>query len=406
MTIRRVRRIATASSPLASQIVSSLGNFAIVLLCARFLEPSVFGRFALAYSVILLMSQVLRAAVGESALLSKSRTHISDEQVARTMMSGGLAGSILFGVVACLIAKMLRLSTPFALVIGFCAIVVPLTDMARYVYILIRPQTAVLIDVCWASLGLALVVILRANGRLTETSALAVWGASALVTSSLPILQQAPRHIFRSLRLSLKEPGAIRLVLDIALLTGSSLGVLAVLAAAGGSGEVGAFRSAAIPFTWIQIAHSGGYLTVTRRRNSKTLVNRRSLGAAISLGLAACAGTGGVLLLLPTNVGEAMFGKGWVGMTDLAAYVAVQYGTFVLSETMMGAMKIRIGTTVVVKIRLVFAVTLLTSTIVVAKFASARSAILCLTAASLVVAGLAMIALKAWSENVAIQKPT
>lgn len=394
MTVHRNRRIAITAGPLVSQIVSSVGNFAVVLLCSRFLDPSAFGRFALAYSAILLMSQVLRAAVGESAMISRNRVQQSDEHLARTMMSGGIAASILFGVGGGVVAKAMGLSTAFAAAIGFSALAVPMADIARYVYIVINPQRAVVIDIWWASLGVIAVLALRAIGELTETSAIAAWGGTAVLASLTSMLRLAPRHLMHSLRSSLVEQGALRLVFDMALLTGSSLALLAVLAGWGGSDEVGVFRSAAIPFTWIQIAHGGGYLTVARRRNSATWVNRRRLSIAVLVGGVACAGTGLFVWLLPRSWGEVVFGSGWEGTSNLAGVVTFQYASFVLAETLMGAMKIRMGPNQVMKIRMIFAAMLLVQTAVIAAYPTARSAVLCLTAANLVIAVLAAISLK------------
>ena len=404
MTVHRVRRIAFTAGPVVSQIVSSFGNFAVVLLCARSLDASAFGRFALAYSAILFLSQVLRAAVGESAMISVSRVQNSDDQVARTMMSGGIAACVLFGVAGCVAAKAMGLSNPFAASIGFSALGVPMADVTRYVYIVIKPQTAVVIDIWWTILGVIAVLALRAIGELSATSALASWGGSAILASLLPVIRQAPRHFVSSLRFSLAEPGAFRLVFDMALLTGSSLALLAVLAARGGSVEVGVFRSAAIPFTWIQIALGGGYLTVARRRNSANLVNRRTLGIAVLVGGVACAATGFLLRLLP-RWGAVVFGRGWDGVSNLAVVVAFQYASFVLAETLMGAMKIRMGPNQVVKIRMVFAVTLLVQTVPLAAFPTARSAVLCLTAANFVIAVIATISLKKWASSAVAQRP-
>lgn len=405
MTVNRVRRIAITAGPLLSQIVSSLGNFAVVLLCARFLDPSAFGRFSLVYSAILFLSQVLRSAVGESAMISGNRVQKSDDHVARTMMSGGIAACVLFGVAGSVVAMAMGLSTPLAAAIGFCALVVPMADIARYVYIVIEPQTAVVIDFWWATGGVVAIVALRAIGELSEASMLVAWGGSAALASLRPVLRQAPRHFVSSLRSSLAHEGAFRLVFDMALLTGSSLALLGVLAARGGSAEVGVFRSAAIPFTWIQIAHGGGYLTVARRRNSATWVNRRTLGIVLLVGGVACAGTGLFLRLLPRSWGEAVFGRGWDGVSTLAVVVAFQYASFVLAETLMGAMKIRMGPTQVVRIRMVFAATLLAQTPVIAAFATARSTVLCLTAANSVIAALATISLRNWSSSAVVQRP-
>jgi hypothetical protein len=390
----RIRGALVAGGPLLSQIVSSLGNFALVLLCARFLDRTQFGRFSLAYGIVLFLSQLLRAAVAESAMISKDRSRVTDDDVAQTVMSAGVAASLLFGAVCGVGSFVGGVAPTFSLAVGFAAGAVPLTDITRYVYFLVRPKISVKIDVAWAVLGVVAALALRATGTLSATSMLGAWGASALVASFAPVIRQQPSKLIASFRGSLSGPGAKRLVVDTALLTGSSLVLLAVLAARGGSAQVGEFRAAAIPFSWIQIAHAGGYLTVARRRNNSSLVTRRTTSLAIGVGVIACVLTALVIRLLPESLGKALFGKGWVAVLSLAVVVAMQYATFVVAETLMSAMKIAFGAKHVVRIRIAFAFTVLPLVAIVARFPTARTAVLCLSATSLVTVGAAMFVLR------------
>jgi hypothetical protein len=402
LTGQRVRTLLATASPLISQIVSSLGNVALVLLGARFLDKAEFGRFSLVYSVVLFLSQLLRAGVAESAMISKSRLLHTDHQVANQILSGGIAASLLAGTVCGFVAFLSGISAPLALALGFAGAAVPLTDITRYVYFVVRPQTSVSIDVVWGVLGILGTLVLRSSGSLSATSMLLGWGASALIASIVPIVRQAPNSAIKSLRCAIAESGARRLVIDTALLTGSSLVLLGVLATSATSAAVGEFRAAAIPFTWIQIAHAGGYLTVARRRNNSSLVTRKSTSRAIVVGVAACILTAGLLRVLPGSVGAAVLGKGWAPARSLALVVGLQYISFVVAETLMGAIKIVVGARPVVYIRVAFSLTILPLLIVVSQFPSARTAVLCLSGANLTIITCAVALLKRPRQNVVI----
>jgi hypothetical protein len=394
MTGQRIRRVVSTASPLISQVVSSLGNFALVLLCSRFLDKTSFGRFSLAYALILFLSQLLRVGIAESAMISKDRSRTADGQVARRIMSGGVAASVGFGFVCGLISLVGGIAFPFAAAIAFAAFAVPLTDITRYVYFLVSPRTSVKIDLGWAITGIVAVLALRATGALSETSMLAAWGASALLASVVPVIRQVPTRAIHSLRCGFSEPGAWRLVLDTALLTGSSLTLLAVLAARASSAEVGEFRAAAIPFTWIQIAHAGGYLSVARQRESTTLVNSRTTSIVICAGLFACALTTLGLRVLPAEIGMAVFGKGWSAAVDLAVVIGFQYASFVVAETLMGAMKIVLGAEQVVRIRIAFSLAFIPLVAILSTSPTARAAVICLSTANVVIIAAAGTVLK------------
>jgi hypothetical protein len=335
--------------PLISQVVSSLGNFALLLVGSHRLSPSEFGKFSLVYAIVLFLSQITRAGVVESLMINGrfGRRDSSTDVAAATGAAVGLAFSAA-AIVAGLSFALSR-SVFFALACFGATICVILTDVTRYVCFGVSPVSAVKIDIVWTFVGL---ILAMSVGQLDAVRLLSIWALSAVAGAGLFFFRMQRAPVRPSVQRFIRSRSSRQLVFDVAVLSSSGILLLFVLGAVGGTDAVGEFRSAILPFTWMQIVLTGVYLSVARRTDAVELVSSNLVGWFVVFGVGAAFLSAIFIRTMPSHIGQVIFGKGWRSSQSLAVLVAIQYAAFWFAETMVAKLKITTRAQSLVKIRI------------------------------------------------------
>jgi hypothetical protein len=325
--------------PLISQVVSSLGNFAILGVASNRLSLGQFGKFSLVYALVLFISQVARSGLAESSMIEKLFAGPEKQEAASSVLGAGLAIAAAFGLLISIGALVTARSLTFAAACFVSVVSVVLTDMTRFVFFVTSPGTAVGIDLVWASVGLGLALVVS---KLDGSRMLLIWGGSAALSAFLPFLKFQKAPALQSLKRFLSSSAARRLALDTAIVSSSGLILLFVLGLLVGSSAVGQFRSAVLPFTGVQIAFSGLYLSFLQKPDVMRLVRSPMMIFFVAIGILCSLLTGVVVRVVPSVLGERILGNGWNGAKSLAMVVAFQYAAFWFSESMVARLKIEV----------------------------------------------------------------
>jgi O-antigen/teichoic acid export membrane protein len=168
------RRVLTG---LGSQGLSSVSNFALVVVVARTSTPREFGAFSIAYSLALLTIVGIRGAVGETLSVM-----IHD----RSDGAAALGASLLIGTATGLTVGLLGILwpepglKPWLLSFAVGLPLLAMQDAGRFVgFASGRPGVAALSDGIWLTLQVVLWLAFAASGALTGISALMGWWLSA-----------------------------------------------------------------------------------------------------------------------------------------------------------------------------------------------------------------------------------
>ena len=346
-----VSRAARWGAPGVSQIVSSLGNVALIVIAARVMSVQRFGDFSLAYAGVLLVSQLVRVALGEASMLwAASSDDIPD--AAPMVLGAALAVTPTIGVVAGGLTLFISGSVSFALATGFGVCLVSLADTTRYALLARgRVRRSVLFDIIWTFSEFGGLLVLWWRGTFSPALLLLVWVLSAILAVTSAVGAVRPGGPFQSLRAVARNPHWWRLAVNEAIITGSSYALLAILGITGGTGYVGAVRAALLPYLWVQLAISAIWLVVLSRRPTAVQLRCFSLLMAEIL-LAAILVTAATVKLIPDSVGLRVLGERWEQVSRLGVYAALAYAALAVAELLVLQLKAVADTGAVLNARL------------------------------------------------------
>lgn len=349
-------RAARWGAPGIAQALSSLGNVAFLLVAARTLTPAGLGEFSLAYAGVLLVSQLVRAALGEASIVYESNCAASDARgdPAATMLGAALTATPVTGVVSAGITFAATTSIASSVTVGLATLFVGLADTIRYTLLARqRVRRAIVFDLVWTGSGLFGLAALWQWGAISPAMLLMVWVASAALAIAIAASAVGrPDHPATALRAIRRNPHSWRLTVNEAIITGSSYLVLAVLGIAGGTADVGAVRAALLPYLWVQLTIAGLWLVVLSRRpdvDQLRSVTRRMSALILAGTVAALA----AVLATPVDWGSRMLPDHWGSIRHLAVYAMLAYAALTVAELGVLQLKATAATSAVLTARLV-----------------------------------------------------
>lgn len=339
--MRAPRAVGRAGWNLLDQVISSGTNAALSFVVARSVDESIFGGFAVAFTVFALL-------VGFSRAVATSPLGIRYADASAEAFVGASAAAVgsafTFGVAAglgCLGAgAWLGGSAGGALIaLGVVFPGLLVQDAWRQVFFAAsRPAAAALNDTVWAILQLVAVVALLVAGVSTVGPLVLAWGGAAVAAALLGVRQARawphPRQATRWLRDHLDLTGY--LIAEFGSLQGAQQGALLVIAAVGSLEAIGALRGVQVllgPTTILAVAAFSFVVPEFSRRRT-SLAGRQWVRSALALsafiaGLGVCWGL--LFMLAPDALGHALLGKTWPGTSEiLLASIVGQAGAAVL----------------------------------------------------------------------------
>lgn len=336
------RRWTRRGATLVDQVVSSASNLLAVLLVARSLDADGFGRFALAYAIVV-------AGLGVSRSWFGTRLSLVDDPGAVAAEVRRATGALLVLAPALVLVVLVPSwlltagSDPVVLVaVSLAAPVVCLQDALRFGAVSQgRPAVALASDAVW------LVVLLAAlplAGRAGAGAVLGLWlgaAVAALVVAAValrvvPDLRGAGRY------LRTRHPTSESLSYGTLVTLGAGLVVTSTVTVGLGPAAAGALRGASTLMGPLNVLHGFVNIALTpalvRRGRSGDV---RSCAAVAGALVAVVAIWGTVLLLLPDDWGRVLLGDSWAGASTVLAFTVVEYVGVMAAVAAVLGLKVR-----------------------------------------------------------------
>lgn len=350
------RRILARAAVLVDQGLSSVSNLLAVVLVARVLTPSDFGRFALGYAVLTLTLGLSRTYFGSR--ISLAPTQQAARRLTRALVAAMLALSpfvalLVFGVTtvategrAPMIAAICALATP----------VVCVQDAIRFgASAGGRPWAALSSDAVWI---LAMVLPFLLGIEMSAVTALTLWALAAVAALAVALVafRERPRLRDGLQELRRRENVGASLTLGAVVSSISGFLVLLVVARTLGPAATGALRGASTAMgpVNVMLAFCGLGLTPLLVRRARSEDRRFCLVlAAVMAGLVLSWGV--VLHLLPDGVGAALLGDSWAGVRSILGWTVVEYVFIVASAAATLGLKVRLRAGRLFRLRVVAA---------------------------------------------------
>ena len=353
-------RVPLNALPGIARVISSVSNFLVPFVAARWLASSALGTVVLVYGSIQIVSQVARVAIGDAFLLTQR--HGETDVVNSFAWYGGIAFTLAFGgswtVLSLVEAE--SSASAFAISVGAgCVVAIEILKLS----ILSdgRKSRLVSIDLRWLAFQLLFLVALVGRGSITPASLILSWGAAAVLASWRDLPSLVPTR--KRLRGRPAFPAIGRhLLIDGLLAAASPYFVLAYLAARSGTGEVGIYRGATLAFLPIQLAF--GALSVSLISSSATHAFQRSR----NLGFAMLALLTGVIAVTvsraPTELGSQIFGEAWAPARTHVWLAALSFLLWLFMQSATLTKKVSLEMDRVVVARLAFALVLVVGALI------------------------------------------
>ena len=336
----RPQPLATGLTGVVSQGAYALTNFAVVAAVARSSTTEAFGVFSLIYAAFMVGAQVSRNLNGVP--LAIEALHLPDP---RRNERGAAAAALIEGVAVGTVLLVAARLAPPALepAVGLLALAAPVVlvqDTLRHVaFARSRAADAAIGDLVWIAAQAAGLVVIELIGTTTTIAAISVWAVAA-TTSAVVLsvrLRVAPAVAEFGPWRRRSWSFASGFTLEGLLVTAPRQAAQWVVGALVGFGVVGAVRAATLCLAPLQAVISGLASALVpacrsvRARQGMVGLRRTTRRLGWTLALAAGAVTA-ALLLLPTEVGEALVGESWprarpilwlIGIEHAAAGVAL-----------------------------------------------------------------------------------
>jgi hypothetical protein len=317
---------------IADQGVSSLTNLALGVMVARAVSTREFGAFSIAFLVYVSALGLSRALTSEPFVVRFSTATIERwREAARsaggasfmlgaTMGVGCIGVGVVVGGTLGAALKPLGLMLPGLLV----------QDMWRFAFFARSTGgAAVLNDLIWAAVLFPALGALNALGQSTVGWIVLVWGAAATTAAIVGVVQAG----------TLPNPGAAwswwtahrdlesRYAGEFAATSGANQAATYGIGAISGLAAVGALRGADLMFGPMNVLFAGLRLTEVPHGARTLLHSTRRLrrnSFVISAGTAAAGALwGGVLLLIPSGMGQDILGETWAAARALVPALTV-----------------------------------------------------------------------------------
>lgn len=311
---------------LVDQGLSSASNVLAVVLVANALDEAAFGRFALAYAVLVAALGVSRSWFGTRISLIGERhlVHREARDVLGSLLLLSPALSALVLVIGWALAR--HGSTGLIILVAVAAPVVCMQDALRFAAVAAgRPAVAVASDAAWTACLLAL---LPFAGDLTGPTVLALWLCAAVAALAVAVVGLRVRPDIGGGWAALRRRHRTGESMSFGTVVGqgASLVVTGVVAAVLSPAAVGSLRGASTIVGPLNVVMAFVNLALTpvlvRRGRSRDLWFC-ALVATLVVAVVTC--WGAVVLVLPTGWGEALLGDSWAGARSVLPWMLLEY---------------------------------------------------------------------------------
>ncbi|WP_091932136.1 hypothetical protein [Blastococcus sp. DSM 46786] len=339
----------------ADQAISSASNMLLSVAIATGVSASVFGEFALIYSIYWLLLGGTRAAVLDPLLITQRNVLKGAPVHLVAAVSATAVGAIGIPV------GLLLLATPLDLAWAVFFLGLPvllLQDALRYVgFLEQRPGRAVLLDGVWLVVMVVATVLALTEAISGTAAVLALWILGALLADVIGLVAFGIRREPVRLKARLKAmwPVSGPLLGDFALSSGSGQLTIFVLPLVAGTALLGQLKAAQVangPLNITVAAASVICLPMVASAVESDAGRALRIGRFASLALAGVAVVyGTALVLLPEGVGRALFGESW-GSGWLVAAVSLQMVLFGITHGALLAMRGSRNTKAALRVRI------------------------------------------------------
>ena len=325
---RRRRRM---SWTIGDQALASATNIGTAVVAARSLDPRDFGAFGLAFTVYLLALGACRAVVTEP-LLSRYSSMVASQLHERARHVVGAAAGVGLACTLTLLVASPLVGGPAGLALFALALVLPallVQDAWRYYFVTAgRPSAALYNDGIWCITQLVLLVGIASARPFDLVTVILWWGLSGSVAAlagciaarTVPTLSSTWSWIATN-----RDLGA-RYGAEFVTARGAGHGTLLALGAIVDLVALGAIRATQVYFGPINVVFGGIYLALVpegARLNGDRQRLRRLMAVASAALVAMAAVWLGIGLLVPAEVGTAVFGASWDGARSLLVPVGL-----------------------------------------------------------------------------------
>jgi O-antigen/teichoic acid export membrane protein len=327
---------------LGDQVLSSVSNVLAVILVARAVSAEDFGTFALGYSVMTVVLGLTRAYFG-------TRVSLVDVNHEAHELTRHLLGAVaILGLPAALVVYVLSHVASegdpgnVLIVVALATPIVCLQDVSRFGAVASgKPWAAVASDGAWV---LLMLVPFALGPRLPARVILWLWFGAAFVALlvALVALRVLPDLHGGVVQLRTRHAVGEATTWGTVISSVGALWILFVASAAISPVASGSLRGAATAMGPVNVllAFVGLGLTPALVRRARSQDMRFCSLAA--LGLGAVAGLWGlVLLLLPTWLGEALFGQSWDGIRHVLPVTMIEYVLLCVSASAALGLRVR-----------------------------------------------------------------
>jgi O-antigen/teichoic acid export membrane protein len=336
------RNAGTAIWSLTDQGLSSVGSLALSVLVARSASEYQFGAFTAGFLVYSLALTGTRALISMPYQMALAKSTDSREEADLTARVLGATVMVALLPAAGILVWSLFVDPAGSIVLLVTAIALPgllLQDACRYVVRHYRDvRTVAVVDGVWSGAQLLLSVVVVVVG-LPPSSHVIAWAVGAAASVAFALVEVRPtvspvsglRHLWSGRRRS------VPLLIESLAITGSYSASQFSLAAFGGLADIAPLRAANVALGPVNVANGGLLFVVTPavlRRAAANLGQALRLCAVFSGAMTIVSLVCGLaLLLVPADIGTALFGQSWAGAGEvilpsslaLAAY-ALQSG--------------------------------------------------------------------------------
>lgn len=321
------------------QAISSLTNFALMVLAARSLSLQGFGVFSLAFATYGVFLSMVRALIIEALVVRFSAVSEAAHREASRAATGAVFVLAVLGAFACFVVGALLRGMIGQLLMAL-AVILPgllVQDAWRSVFFAAgRPALAAANEVVWMVVQVVLYVLLFVTVEPGATDLMLAWGWAASVAAIVGARQSgfwpAP-HLALAWWRQHRDLGG-RFAAEQATGVASQQATVFAIAGVAGLGAVGAIRAAQVvigPLTMLALASSVVAVPEgVRVASGLDRLRRGSLLLSSGLLVIALVYTAAVLLL-PDTVGEQLLGESWRSARSQLLPVAAGFAGYMAS---------------------------------------------------------------------------
>lgn len=315
------------------QALSSITNAALSFLVARSVSQSLFGSFAVAFTVYSFVVGISRALVSQPLTLRFSGASVAQfraavQQVVSAAAWLGMAAGATVALCGLLIGGQIR--APF---LGL-AVTLPgllVQDAWRLAFFAqARPERAALNDLVWTGAQVCSVSFILVIGWRNPAAFIGAWGLAGMLAAGFGLLQFRLRATLTGSWSWLR--GHLGLTLYSAAqfvgISGAFQGAVLLLAAVAGVEQIASLRGAQVLLGPLNIVIAGVCATILPEILRRRLDWHGRGVAAVTLSLAMSLVPliwTGLLLLMPSGWGQALLGDTWLGSRAVLLASGVGY---------------------------------------------------------------------------------